>query len=1276
MSAKVHPEDKNGAGLEEEAKEDKKEEKAEVKTVSVGTLFSLATAGDYVLLVMGVLGAVANGGSQPAMVYVWGRMIDSVGGGPDMAEQIMMMLIVAAATWVAATLQSACLRIFSQNQANRMRQLYFEAALNQDISWFDQRTVASLSVEIQDDCEKVATAFNTKFGAGIQGVAGFFIAMVLGFYMGWKLALVILVAVPFMAIAMVLLGNVMQEAANETQSSYTSAAALVEECLFALRTVVAFGGERRELAKYTAAVTGARKGAFRSGLLGAFGMGYIEFVWAGTNAAALYYGMTLVYNEEKNTSTGEIWTGGDIIIVFFTILIGGFSIGQLEPATKAINEAQVAAARFYDVYRNETKIQRRGIDKREELKVFESFQFRDVVFAYPARPEIKVLKGLNMQFMKGQKVAFVGESGSGKSTVMSLLERFYDPLEGVVLVNNKDLREFTPSSLRALIGYVGQEPVLFATSVRNNIMQGWPQATEADLEEATKIANMGFINDLPDKLDTFVGSGGSQFSGGQKQRIAIARAMLRKPKILFLDEATSALDNKSEKMIQETIDKIGNTGIGGEALTTVAIAHRLSTIKNCDMIFALKDGMVAEQGNHRQLMDQKGLYYGLAATQEMKEDTSVMHLQDADGLQDLDVQENTEAQQMVSAGYPSKTETESKDKGVAAGVLEKDKEEEERKKEILKKYSMPTGRLLGYAKPEWWAFVPGVLGALVHGANNPAQAFLLVGILDALYAEKEKMKEDVTRISIMFALLGLIVFLATVTHTISFGHIAQGMTMRLRITILTQVFRQEIGYHDDPKHTPGLIGTALQLWAYRVQQLTAGIEANAAVIASLFLGIAMAFYGSWRMTLVMIGAIPVLGIASSVQMAFMLGADGNGNEKIRILQQIVSDSIQNARTVHACGMENALAQYHRILLKEANANFVCMSIGAGFAFGLGLAAPMGVMAGGFRYSEYLVEEGLADFKGVMYAFMGIMYAAMGAGQAAAMAGDAAKAKLACHDMFQLIDRETQIDGLDPKGTLPIWNDKAGAAGDIEFQAVEFHYPFRAEVKVLKGVNFKIRSGQSVGLVGPSGGGKSTIMSLIQRFYDPMGGSVLIGPNRTDLKDIDIRWWRRQVGFVGQEPILFNTTVKKNVLYGLDEDNNEAISDEFLLECKKMAHLDFIDSDNNQGWETEVGPRGSRLSGGQKQRVAICRALVRNPAVLLLDEATSALDTESERIVQEALEAARQGRTSFAIAHRLSTIQDCDVILVAAEGVILESGSHFELMAKKGVYYKLQGNAKK
>jgi len=276
----------------------------------------------------------------------------------------------------------------------------------------------------------------------------------------------------------------------------------------------------------------------------------------------------------------------------------------------------------------------------------------------------------------------------------------------------------------------------------------------------------------------------------------------------------------------------------------------------------------------------------------------------------------------------------------------------------------------------------------------------------------------------------------------------------------------------------------------------------------------------------------------------------------------------------------------------------------------------------------------------------------------------ASASVAAHDMFELMDRKPLINGLEPIGNTP---KESFDVGHIELRNVSFYYPFRKDVQVLKSLSFKVQSGQSVGLAGPSGGGKSTVMAMIQRFYDPQEGDVLLGPDtdKVILRNQNIRWWRQQIGFVGQEPILFDGTILDNVQYGL---GGASIEEKRLLQLKEMANMGFID--RAQGWQTQVGPRGSRLSGGQKQRVAICRGLARNPAILLLDEATSALDSQSEQVVSKALEAARQGRTSFAIAHRLSTIQDCDIIMVVGEGRILESGSHIELMEKDGVYSKL------
>jgi ABC-type multidrug transport system fused ATPase/permease subunit len=293
-------------------------------------------------------------------------------------------------------------------------------------------------------------------------------------------------------------------------------------------------------------------------------------------------------------------------------------------------------------------------------------------------------------------------------------------------------------------------------------------------------------------------------------------------------------------------------------------------------------------------------------------------------------------------------------------------------------------------------------------------------------------------------------------------------------------------------------------------------------------------------------------------------------------------------------------------------------------------------------------------------FSAILFGAMAAGQASSFAPDYGKAKASAARLFALFDRVPPINSSSEAGEkLP---DIQGA---VELQGVRFQYPSRPDVRVLRGLDITVKPGQVVALVGSSGCGKSTVVQLIERFYDPAEGHVLIDGHPST--ELHLQWLRRQIGIVSQEPVLFDCSIRDNIAYG---DNFREVTMQEIVEAARKANIhNFIES-LPQGYETNVGDKGAQLSGGQKQRVAIARALVRSPKILLLDEATSALDTESEKVVQEALERAQEGRTSIVIAHRLSTIQNADCIIVIHGGRVAEVGTHSELLARKGIYHRL------
>ncbi|KAK9877179.1 hypothetical protein WA026_016927 [Henosepilachna vigintioctopunctata] len=261
-------------------------------------------------------------------------------------------------------------------------------------------------------------------------------------------------------------------------------------------------------------------------------------------------------------------------------------------------------------------------------------------------------------------------------------------------------------------------------------------------------------------------------------------------------------------------------------------------------------------------------------------------------------------------------------------------------------------------------------------------------------------------------------------------------------------------------------------------------------------------------------------------------------------------------------------------------------------------------------------------------------------------------------IFAILNRSPDIKNV-PNAYKKDWE-----VGDIEFSRVHFSYPTRPQLPVLQGLNLKILSGKTVALVGCSGCGKSTVIQLLERFYNPTEGQIYI--DNVNIARMDLQCLRANFGIVSQEPNLFDRTIAENIAYG---NNHKIVSNEEIIEAAKNANIhDFITS-LPLGYETRLGSKGTHLSGGQKQRIAIARALVRNPKVLLLDEATSALDTESEKVVQEALDRAKQNRTCIIIAHRLTTIQDADLICVLRKGRIVEAGTHEELLAKERYYYK-------
>ncbi|XP_033983865.1 ATP-dependent translocase ABCB1-like [Trematomus bernacchii] len=475
------------------------------------------------------------------------------------------------------------------------------------------------------------------------------------------------------------------------------------------------------------------------------------------------------------------------------------------------------------------------------------------------------------------------------------------------------------------------------------------------------------------------------------------------------------------------------------------------------------------------------------------------------------------------------------------------------------------------------------------------------------------------------------------------------------------MMRQDLGWFDNPKNSVGALTTRLATDAAQVQGATGVRMATLAQnLANMGTSIIISFVYGWELTLLVLSVVPFMAVAGAVEMKALTGHATEDKKELEKSGKIATEAIDNIRTVVSLNREPKFESLYQENLEIPFRNSQRNAHVHGLTFSFSQAMIYFAYAGCFRFGAWLVEENRMDIQGVFLVVSAILYGAMALGEANSFAPNYAKAKISAAHLMALMGREPAIDNLSQAGESPDTFD-----GNVQFDSVMFNYPSRPDVQILQGLNLKVRKGETLALVGSSGCGKSTTIQLLERFYDPREGRVLL--DNKNAQELNIHWLRSQIGIVSQEPVLFDCTIAENIAYG---DNSRIASQAEIEEAAKAANIhSFIDS-LPQKYNTQAGDKGTQLSGGQKQRVAIARAILRNPKVLLLDEATSALDTESEKVVQEALDEASKGRTCIIVAHRLSTIQNADRIAVFKGGVVVEEGTHQQLLAKKGFYFML------
>ena len=1223
-------------------------------------LYHLSSKKEIILMILGASGSIISAIAGPIMSYNFGGAINNFSDiqnieikNPKYLKEIEKFiknidiiitryLILGGILFISHFLQSFCWQYSAFLQIDRLKENYFSLLMNQEQEFFDNNNPYELATKVQNQLEIIELGLGDKFGFVIQKFVTVITGIIVSFLVSWRLSLVILTLAPVTLFFIFCFTSTIKNASIISRAAYEKAGGTAEEMIYNIQTIFSFCNFDFEIERFNRNVDNV----FKCDKNKAIKYGLSQSIIAFSNylgfTIAIFYGKKLILeNEEahKNDSTFKV---GDILAVILSMNTAIWSFSSIAPNLKIIIDAISSCQDYFQLLNRKPKIYVSLFQiKKPKEDIIGLIEFRHIDFSYDKK---KILDNFSLRIYPGKKIALVGESGCGKSTVVNLLERIYEieynneySINNGIFLDGDNIKDYDLEYYRSLIGYVQQEPVLFNKSIKDNIIFGREELIKSMnldinelLEEACILANINeFISKLPGKLNYKVGIRGSKLSGGQKQRIAIARAVLLEPKIIILDEATSALDYKSELEVQKALDNLKM-----KSITTFVISHRLKTIINSDIIYFMKDGKIVEEGTHKELFFENGLYKKLIKNQ-VDENGDLLKTKNIN----INYKQNSFELELVRRRSL-----------ILFHNIKKNKN----------KSNFSTKELFLIVRDKNYLIKLGIFSSILLGMTMTLCGYFFGFTINSLSEPNESKLERNTNIwGIIYFINSIFISVFMFLKLYSLEVISSFLTCNLRKKILRKYLELSMSFFDRIENSPGALLTKLSMDTVQLNSIFQMIIGDIFhTLGAIISGLSLSIYYDWRLTLISFFFIPFI-IFSNLLIAQTKRSGRKSYKKNSIeAGAILSESVLNTKTIFSFNFQKQSVKLYMEIINSETKNFLRDSILFGLLMGLGVFCSFMNHSTLFYFSEEFFLNDTLDYKkmNITIQILILMISSLSSGIRGVF--DIKIAKNSLKSIFNILNTVNEIEHTQKLNEDKISPNKI--EGKIEFKNVYFKYPINLKEEknnnyILNNVSFTIEQGQKVGIVGFSGSGKSTVIKLIERFYQPEKGNILI--DGIDIQNYNLYELRKKIGLVGQEPIIFKRSLYENIKYGkLDAKRNE------VMQAAKNSSIEYLLSglDNNK----------YNISGGEKQRICIARAFLKNPKILLLDEPTSALDKKNENEINQSLNKLMKGRTTVIVTHRLDSIIDADVILVFKNGKLVEKGTHKELIQFGGEYTNL------